>query len=104
MLSKLVSWTPKSLAKWEQMRLGGKKQYIWKVGVLSWGIPMFISMTGFMYVQKVGLTWPSVENFPFSLMMINAVLWLIGGYWFGATVWSTMEKAYQKHQEEATSA
>lgn len=103
MFSKFVSWTPKSLAKWEQKRHGGKRRYIWRDGVLGWGVPMFIVMTSFMYVQKFGPVWPSIGDLPVSLILINAVLWPIGGYWFGATMWSTMERAYQRYQGETSS-
>ncbi len=101
MFSRLVTWTPKSLAKWEQARRLGKKRYVWKVGVLSWGLPMFLVMTPFFYIQQHGLTWPPPPGFSLTLILIYAALWAIGGFWFGSVMWSTMEKAYRRHQEES---
>lgn len=102
MFSKLVRWTPKSVAKWEQRRRGGKKRFVWQFGVLSWGIPMFIFMTSFMYIREYGTTWPSMVNLPVSLVLINAVIWPIAGYWFGSFMWTAMERGYRMNQEETT--
>lgn len=99
MLHKLVRFNPKSVAKWEHQRQAGKKSYVWRVGVLGWGVPMFIVMTGYFYVQQHGTNWPSIESFPILFVSISAVVWLIAGYWFGSTMWSTMEKAYRAYQE-----
>ena len=101
MFSKLVRWTPKGLAKWEQNRRGSKKRFVWQFG-LSWGIPMFIFMTSFMCIRQYGPTWPSMDNLPVSLVLINTAIWPIAGYWAGSTMWSTMERAYRRNQEETT--
>ena len=106
MFSKLVRWTPESAAKWEQTRQRGRRRYVWQVGVVSWGIPMFLVMTPLLYVQQHGLTWPAVGGIHLlslilGIAVINAVIFLLGGYCFGAIMWSTMEKAYRRYQEES---
>jgi hypothetical protein len=105
MFHKLVRWNEKSITKWERTREAGKRRYVWVTGVLGWGVPMFVVMTAFFYVQQRGLIWPSVEELPFVLGLIpmSALIWFIGGYWFGSTMWSTMERAYKTHQTDSSS-
>jgi hypothetical protein len=102
MFHKLVRWNAKSIAKWERTREAGRRRYVWQTGVLGWGAPMFVLMTAFIYVQQKGPTWPSADELPFVLFLIptSALIWLLGGYWFGSTMWSTMERAYRTHQTE----
>jgi hypothetical protein len=103
MFEKLVRWTPKGVYKWEQTRQAGRKRYVWRIGVLGWGGLMFLVMTPFFYIQQYGATWPSAENLLGSVILVlaSAAIWLIGGYWFGSTMWSTMERAYREYRGES---
>ena len=67
--------------KWEEIRAKGKNHYIWNYGVLRWGFSMFIAMT---IAKLVNL---SVADFTLKkvliLVLINLILFPIGGYFFG---------------------
>ena len=87
----------------EQTRQAGRKRYVWWTGVLGWGGLMFLVVTSFIYVQQYGATWPSAENLLGFLIFVlaNAAVWMVGGYWFGSTMWSTMERACRRRQGES---
>lgn len=96
--TKLVRWNPRTLAKWENLRTKGKTSYVWFHGVLSWGVPMFVIMTPFLYFQQYGWRWPTVGEFPVFLIVLNLILWPTAGYFFGLVMWSTLEAAYTAHR------
>lgn len=99
MFHKLVRWNAASLAKWERTRSAGRKRYVWRIGVLGWGGLMFLVMTPYIYLQRYGSTWPSLDGLSVLLTAFSAVVWFVAGYWFGSTMWSTMERAYKRHQQ-----
>jgi hypothetical protein len=64
--------------------------------VLLWGGLMFLWM---------GLIYPSLKHssnaFTPRMLVINAVVWTIGGFIFGVAVWFLAERNYIKHQLSA---
>ena len=76
---------PEVREKWARTRAKGKRDYVLKSGVLAYGLPMFLIMT--FYVNRERLT-------P-SFILISALLWLIGGIFFGVAMWSVYEARYQ---------
>lgn len=98
MFHKLVRWNAAGIAKWERTRCAGRKRYVWRIGVLGWGSLMFLVMTPYLYFQAYGSTWPSFTNLPIALIAFSALAWLIAGYCFGSTMWSTMERSYEMHR------
>jgi hypothetical protein len=82
MFHELLRWNRTSIAKWEHTRAAGRKPYVWWIGILGWGGPIFLVMTPILYVQQYGATWPSVNDRPILLIVFSALVWLIGSYRF----------------------
>ena len=92
MFEKFCRCTPKSAAKWEKNRSKGKSHFVWRYGVLGWGLCMFVVMTVLNYIRH-----------PDSLaqtLIINAIIWPIGGYVWGVWMWAISERAYKKYAEQ----
>ena len=83
----------KNIKAWEATRAKGKWHFILIKGVLIWGGLMFLGM---------GLLYPylrhSTRAFTLHMLAINAVVYLIGGFVFGALVWLLAERNYAKRQ------
>ena len=79
----------KFINQWEKTKFKGKLRYIFLVGVLGWGVPMFIVMT---LIIGSGL----FPNKGTSVIIINSVIWLIGGFVFGYSGWYYADKKYNK--------
>lgn len=80
---------PAALAQWQKTRALGKRRFVLVSGVLSWGVPMFFVMT-FVIGE------PEIRPL---MIAISALIWLLGGALFGATLWVITERQYRKARE-----
>ena len=76
---------PEVRAKWSQTRAKGKADYVLKAGVLSYGLPMFLIMTFFVHRERL------TTNF----ILVSALLWLLGGVFFGVAMWHVYEARFK---------
>ena len=81
-----------AIRRWEQRRAGGRSHFIWRSGVVGWGLPAAL-LTGFYKVfQEQGLAWPHDLS-----PHLRVALGLIGvacpvlGYILGAWLWDQGE-------------
>lgn len=85
---------PIQMEKWEKTRQLGKKKFIIKSGVLGWGLPFVIGWPIIMFFITSG------ERTLFkliSLFFTALIVFPIGGYFSGLTMWNLSEKKYQKY-------
>jgi len=61
----------------------GRNRYIWRKGVLLWGLSMFVVMA---LVVPLVMGTTAVE-YQSSNLAIDAIIWLIGGAVYGYLVW-----------------
>ena len=81
---------PRSLQKWAETRQKGKWRFVCITGVLAWGLPMFVVMTFFVNRRtEVPLTPGRIA--------VSAILWIIGGFFFGLSTWALSERKYRKY-------
>ena len=78
----------KNIKKWEIVRTKGKQHFIWFNGVFIFGICMASG-------ASIGQIILSEENILIRII-INFIVWPIGGYFYGVTVWIISEKRYLK--------
>lgn len=79
---------------WLQIRAKGMKRYVWRTGVIGWGLPVFAIFTPLMlgfgprthHLSKAEIVGSTI----FSLFV-----WMAGGYVFGRLMWKTLEKRYR---------
>lgn len=97
MLEKLMKWNSAKASKWEKVRSRGKRHFVLIRGVLGWGLVMFLFMTVFSHFQKTGFKAPSFDDISITIIVINAVIWPIAGFVWGACTWSITDKSYLKY-------
>ena len=74
--------------KWDELREKlGRKGFIWKYGVIRWGI-----LTAILSSLMMG-AWKGWEHLYVSLP-VALIVFPIGGYFWGSMVWASMEKKY----------
>lgn len=80
----------KSFDRWTKRRSMGRTRFIWLVGVLGWGLTMTVVMGIYEFFDH--------PNHPalWGLTVFGAVVFLIGGYFFGMSMWYFLEKDYQR--------
>jgi hypothetical protein len=91
----VASALPKSVANWDRQRRLGRGRYIAQVGVVGWGLSMFIAMN-FIVNRTVASSAASLLG--------NLAFCLIGGALFGLATWHANERNYQTKMAELRGA
>jgi uncharacterized BrkB/YihY/UPF0761 family membrane protein len=81
--------------RWVKMRAGGRTRYIWRYGVLRFGGGCFAIGTPLLLLFAPRTHSLTVSEILASTL-ISAIIWPIGGYWFGRQTWDLMEKMHAK--------
>ena len=63
-----------------------KKSYIWRVGILRWGLPIFMFMTPFSLFASRNLHPITVSRVLFSVI-VGLLIWPATGALFGLIMW-----------------
>jgi hypothetical protein len=89
--------TSDQAAKWAAKRVQGRWSFVWRTGVLQWGVIMFGVMGGGQIAQQ-----PDRWLF---LLELNLSVWLCAGVVFGLLTWHFSERSYAKYlAKQATSS
>jgi hypothetical protein len=77
--------TPAQREKIERIIAQGKPSFIWRRGVLGWGLPVFLMTTIWRYIDLFHLH--TGQALPFYVSLLALPMWLAGGYFFGVSMW-----------------
>jgi hypothetical protein len=80
---------PDRAAKWAETRAQGQWRFVWRVGILQWGLIMCGTFVGIQTAQH-----PSRILF---ILALNVPLWLCSGFLFGTLTWLLSERSYKRH-------
>jgi hypothetical protein len=81
--------TQKQLEKWAKTRQMGRARYVWRYGVLGWGL-------------ATGVLWSICRGFLRGgdqlpvLLVLALIIFPIGGYFFGQWTWKKGEENFQQ--------
>lgn len=78
-------------ARRDATRKSGRKAYIIKFGILGWGIPVALAVTGLDWYQGTPVNELAV---PLAIRLV--LFGLVGGVAFGAAMWKYSEYVYSK--------
>lgn len=81
--------TPDRAAKWTETRSQGQWNFVWRIGILRWGLIMCGTFVGMQAAQHPGRI--------LSILALNIPLWLCGGFFFGLLTWVLSEWSYKRH-------
>ena len=84
-----MTMTERQAEKWAVTRAKGRRRYIILFGVLNWGI-----FTAILWALLMGVMY-GWQTFP-SILPLAMIGFPIGGYLWGASMWSMCEAAYRK--------
>ncbi len=87
------------LRRWEERRSAGRASFIWRYGVLGWGLPAALMTIAYGVVKENGLAWHAVEQ-PFSFKLragiaVAVVMFPAIGHLLGRRLWDAGEARYQ---------
>jgi hypothetical protein len=98
MLDKLVRWTPQRRQHWEAIRTAGKRHFVVWHGIMRYGGFMYAFMTIVMLAQNSARLKSLLDIG--VLLAIGAVVWPLAGIVVGVWMWSMMETAYTRYQQQ----
>ncbi len=83
----------KQLRKRELLIAMGKKKFIWRQGVLGWGVPTTVLYNVLMYLWDYGMTTDELASGAFrTRASMSLILFPAGGVLFGWLMWKSLAK------------
>ena len=82
----------KNYEQWKETREKGRTKFIIQNGVLTYGVAMFVVMTFIVNRNSDPHTAISI--------LINLLIWLSAGFFFGLILWTVQEKSFKKDSEK----
>ena len=82
--------------EWERERPKGRTRFIWKHGVLEFGLPAGVALALAIYGSANGLSWTGLASAPF----LNELVWKLAlftpiiGYVWGRVLWAYYARVY----------
>ena len=78
---------------WLNIKAKGKRRYIWRTGVIGWGLSVFAIFTPTTLIfgprtHQLSITEIVAET------MLSFFVWMVAGYFFGLWMWKTFDKKY----------
>jgi uncharacterized membrane protein len=91
-LFKPTELSPDQIERRKRIGTKGRKHYIFHVGVLRFGMPMFLAMTLWRWHDSYGWHIPPRGDLPIDCAAIafSLAVWLTAGYFWGVTMWKRM--------------
>lgn len=81
---------------WERQRAGGRARFIFRRGVLGWGIPAAFLTIFYKVIQEQGLVWsPRLTDSLRTAVVVAIIVFPFGGWLFGRWLWDTGETRYK---------
>ena len=88
-----TTMSPKQRERWAKVRSGGERRFVWLRGVCGWGIYMFCVSRGVPAIRDYSRRH-ALDHLFWSQLIIGAVIWPIGGYFFGTSLWASTERRF----------
>jgi hypothetical protein len=86
-----------SMRRWERERSRGREPFIWRRGVVAWGVPAALVTIGYKLYQEHLLSGGAVLTHQARMgIIVSAVVFPLCGYLFGRWLWMSSEREYQR--------
>jgi hypothetical protein len=78
---------------WLEIKAKGRRRFVWRSGVLGWGLPVFAIWTPLMLFFGPSTHRASLpENV--GIIVFSLLIWMLAGYLYGHRMWKTLHKRY----------
>jgi hypothetical protein len=78
---------------WLGVQANGREKFVWRFGVLRWGLSAFAISTSLMLAFDLRGYQPSA--YAIAAVLVCLAIWTLGGYWFGGHVWERLSKKHE---------
>ena len=86
-----------TIRRWERLRANGRSYFIWRNGVVGWGLPAALVTAIYKVIEQQGLVWPPALSRDLqSAFVLIAVVFPVLGYVFGSWLWTQGEAQYRR--------
>jgi len=86
---KPAALSPKQIEYRKRIRAKGRKHYIFYMGILRFGMSMFVLTTLWDWHDKYGWHVPPPRDLAFDIIL-GFVIWSAVGYFWGAYMWKRL--------------
>lgn len=72
--------------RWARLRAGGRSAFVWRQGVVGWGLPAALVTGAYKVIERLGLGWPDALppdlHLPLALiaLVFPGLGWVLGGW------------------------
>lgn len=87
-------------ARWEEQRTMGRRGFVWRYGVLGWGLPAALLTIAYAFIKEQGFSW-SAATVSSKLrlgIVITLVLFAVLGHLFGSRLWDARERERERRR------
>lgn len=86
---------------WEQRRAGGRASFVWRYGVLGWGLPAALITVAYAVIKEHGfaISGPFTTKLRIGIALCMVVFPALG-HLFGRRMWESGEERYKRMAEE----
>jgi hypothetical protein len=88
-------------ARWEQQRAMGRRAFVWRYGVLGWGLPAALLTIAYAFIKEQGFSW-SADAASSKLRIgiaVTLVLFPVLGHLFGGRLWDSREREREERRK-----
>jgi hypothetical protein len=94
-----------ALRRWEKLRANGRSAFVWRNGVVGWGLPAAAVTAAYKIIQEQGLGWPpALTGGLRTALVLIALVFPALGYLFGGWLWAQGEARYERMRQEGGGA
>lgn len=81
-------------ARWERQRAMGRRAFVWRYGVLGWGLPAALLTIAYAFIKEQGFSWSAgaASSRLRVGIVITLVLFPVLGHLFGGRLWDARER------------
>lgn len=86
--------------RWERRRAMGRRAFVWRYGVLGWGLPAALLTIAYAFIKEQGFSW-SADAASYRLragIVITLVLFPVLGHMFGGRLWDARERRREERR------
>ena len=88
-------------ARWEKQRAMGRGAFVWRYGVLGWGLPAALLTIAYAFIKEQGFSWSAgAASGKLRVgIVITLVLFPVLGHAFGGRLWEARERKRQERRK-----